>query len=515
VVRVARLVGHEVEVQNYIDDTGRQAAEALEALHVLSTPPQDGEKYDHYVGRLYVEINARLSALPALREELAKLEREGADGRRVELERQCAELEKLQQGVEEMLHELEKGGHRKTIERILDAQLQTATRLGIFYDLLVWESDIVRANLLQQALDLLRQSPRVYVPSSGPHAGALVIELPEPATAKKRRGGDSNDAAQATAEREPNTRVLVRSNGIPTYTGKDIAYMMWKFGLLPEQLRICPYRLQANGQPLATTCPDGTFVQRTPPDEVINVVAEHQALQQQTVIEALRAAGYEQQAEHAHHLSYGMVSQAGSRISGRRGVGSSADDVITEAVAVAHERVREKQPALSEEERAQIAEAIGIGAIRYLMVQYNPVKAIEFNIEDVVSFEGNTGLYLQYALVRMHAILRKAREEFGLDESAIRAGDAQLLTSKQERELILRLARFPSAIADAMRTLNVNLVADYAHSLASTFSQFYRDCPVLSAEPEVRMARLHLVLATRDVLCNAANVLGVPIVERL
>ena len=175
--------------------------------------------------------------------------------------------------------------------------------------------------------------------------------------------------------------------------------------------------------PLLTTCPDGGLYTPAVADEVINVVGEHQALQQQTVIEGLAAAGYPSEAAHAHHLSYGMVSRAEGRISGRKGVGISADAALDEAVTVARERIAEKRPELGQDERDEIAEAVGVGSLRHLMAQYSSVKPIVFNMEDVVSFEGSTGLYLQYALVRMRAILRKAASEFGLTEVEIGGGD--------------------------------------------------------------------------------------------
>ncbi|HZS93791.1 MAG TPA: DALR anticodon-binding domain-containing protein, partial [Chloroflexota bacterium] len=157
----------------------------------------------------------------------------------------------------------------------------------------------------------------------------------------------------------------------------------------------------------------------------------------------------------------------------------------------------------------------GVGAVRYFMVQYNPTRDIVFDVGDVVSYDGNTGLYIQYALVRMFAILRRARAEIGIEDEEIDQADTSLLQHEQERRLIFHLATYPQLVADASRTLAVNLVAEFAYELATTFSQFYRDCSVLSAEPALRAARLQLVRTTRDVLVNACNVLGVPVIERL
>lgn len=474
--RIARRVGEVVEVQNYIDDTGRQAAEAVLGLRLYGLGHQDeSQKFDHVVGRRYVRLNGELEG--------------GREERRAELESALTEI----------LHEMEAGRHRDLVERLLRAQLETASRIGATYDLLIWESDIVRRRLLDEALEVLKRSPRVFVPDSGQYQGALVIEL-------------EAKPGKAAEGQEPQLRVLVRSNGLPTYTGKDITYMMWKFGLLDAKLDFCDF--PSSVPDVKTSCPQGAPGSPFAPDQVVNVVAEHQALQQRTVIEGLAAAGYAAEAGRAHHLSYGMVSQAEGRISGRRGLGSSADDVIDGAAAVARERIREKRQDLSEVEQSSIAEAIAIGALRYLMVQYSPVRPIVFDLRDVVSFEGNTGLYLQYALVRIEAILGRAAEA-GIATEAVAAADLRLLRHPAERSLVLKLARFPAALADALRTLNVNVTAEYAFTLAGEFSQFYRDCPILQADDDLKLARLRLLESVRSVLSAAVAVLGIPRVRKL
>jgi len=177
--------------------------------------------------------------------------------------------------------------------------------------------------------------------------------------------------------------------------------------------------------------------------------------------------------------------------------------------------VREKRSQdLNDAVMDAIAEAVGIGAVRYFMVQYNPLRDIVFDVADVVSYDGNTGLYVQYALVRMFAILRRAHEQ-GITDDAIVQADLTLLQHEQERRLVFHLSQYPDTIATAARTLSVNLIAEYASELATIFSQFYRDCPVLNAGGALRMARLHLARTTRSVLSNACGVLGVPVIERL
>ena len=495
--RILALHGHSVQVQNYIDDTGLQAAQALEGLLHFPEPRRPDEKYDHYVGRLYVKVAAELGSEPELRKQLEDAtDEEQRSILRIRLEN----IERLQKLAFRTMHELESGRHHEQISRILDAQLETAYRLGVFYNLLNWESHLVQSQTFQQAMERIAEAPTVTRPPTGKYAGALVIETGPPPK-------DSD---------EPKSEVLIRSNGIPTYVAKDIAYHMWKFGLLPDRMRYVEYAIQPNGEVLCSTAVEGPRRDQPKPDEVINVIAVNQTLAQDAVRESLRVSGFDEAADHLIHLAYGLVSTPEGRISGRRGTSVSADAVVEEAVRVAYERVQEKRTQdLTADEMRLIAEAVGVGAVRYFMVQYNPLTDVEFKVADVVSYDGNTGLYIQYALVRMFAILRKARDELGISEAEIDAADPSLLGHDQERRLVLHMAQLPDTIATAARTLAVNLVAEFAYDLATTFSQFYRDCPVLTSEPALRAARLLLVKTTRDVLVNACTTLGVPVIDRL
>jgi arginyl-tRNA synthetase len=354
--------------------------------------------------------------------------------------------------------------------------------------------------VFEEAMERVQQSPKVYRPAEGRYAGALVIVTDE----------------GTPGEDEPKAEVLIRSNGIPTYVGKDIAYHMWKFGLLPERIRYVEFCDQPNGEKLWSTSLTGENRSSPNPDRVINVIAVNQTLPQQAVNQALRVAGFEEAADRLLHLAYGLVSTRDGRISGRKGTTVSADAVIDEAVRVALERVKEKRSAdMTEDEMEKIAEAVGVGAVRYFMVQYNPLRDIVFDVSDVVSYDGNTGLYIQYALVRMSAILRRAFSDHGVTDEAIDAADSTLLQHEQEQRLVFHLAQYPDAVATAARTLAVNLIAEYAYDLATIFSQFYRDCGVLNAEPGLREARLLLVRTVRSVLANACELLGVPVIERL
>jgi arginyl-tRNA synthetase len=504
VARVLRLAGNEVQVQNYIDDTGLQAATAIYAFLKFPEPPEPGEKFDHYVGRMYVKISGEID--PALEKQLnAQLETLQASGRSADdpdvhgLQVRLNNIRKrLRPGALQTMRELEEGTHRDVIDRLLQAQLETAFRLGIFYDLLNWESQLVQSQLFNTAMNLVNSSSHSAYPTEGRYAGAFVIYT----------GG-------TTAEGEEKAEVLIRSNGIPTYVGKDIAYHTWKLRLIMDPLSYISYMMQPNGEILWSTALEGEEWPDEDVDRVINIIAVNQSQPQEAVKLGLKAAGFEEDAEKLFHLAYGLVKTKAGMLSGRKGTAASADDVIDDAVAAALERITEKQSQdLSDEEMREIAEAVGVGAVRYFMVQYNPLREIVFDRDDVVSFDGNTGLYVQYALVRMFAILRKAFEA-GIESTAIDEADAALLQHEQEHRLAFHLAQWPDTISTVSRTLAVNLVAEWAYELATIFSQFYRDCRVVDAEPGLRASRLLLVRTVRDALIHACGVLGLPVIEKL
>ncbi|MGI8967649.1 MAG: arginine--tRNA ligase [Chloroflexota bacterium] len=506
VARLLRLVGHEVEVQNYIDDTGMQAAQAVLGLQAFPEGERDGEKFDHYIGRAYVKVAAELAAEPLLRRRLEELralpaeqlsEKQGFE--LVSAEARLENLDTLKGNVLRTMHGLEAGEFHGVIEQTLAAQLETAYRLGVFYDLLNFESHLVQSHLFDEAMALLERSDRVTRPTAGRYAGTLAIDT----------------QTETTDDEEPKREVLIRSSGLPTYVAKDIAYHIWKFALVPDRLRYVDYTVQPNGEVLRSTSLQGEPHRGADPDRLINIIAVDQTQAQETVQAGLRAGGFPDAADRLFHLAYGLVSTAAGKLSGRKGTAICGDTVVEEAVRVANERVREKRSQdLSDADMDAIAEAVGIGAVRYFMVQYNPLRDIVFDVADVVSYDGNTGLYVQYALVRMFAILRRAHEQ-GITDDAIVHADLTLLQHEQERRLVFHLSQYPDTIATAARTLSVNLIAEYTFELATIFSQFYRDCGVLNAERDLRLVRLLLVQTVRDVLVNCCGVLGLPVIERL
>jgi len=571
--RLFRFAGHPVEVENYIDDTGKQVADMIYGLRLFGYLTDDGtlqvepgRKLDHFFGEVYArlyeilgdenDLRAEADALAAVRaeglapeavaaradevertlnglnrkrtpeRELAALERrlvglrmvaalhpESYEARATEIADRMAEIERVKRGAEEVQHTLERGDYRALVHACVHAQLTTAWRLGIYYDLLAWEQDIVRAGLLEETLTRLKESPAVRVATEGRKKGCLVIDMGN----LLPRGGPAADEGDEYSSE----MVLVRSNGLPTYVGKDIAHYFWKYGLLDNDLRYSEDTAQPNGQVLWTSAPDGGHRDHFPATDAITLIDNRQVYPQQVVAAALKVTGHGDLG--FHHLAYGVVSARidgeDVSMSGRFGNGVPADDVLDQATGFALERVREKQKgALAEDEMRATAARVAAAAMRYVMVRYNPMTDIVLDPAEIVEFEGNTGAYLLYAYTRIVAILRRA-EERGVTPSAWRGYDAGALADRAEHDLVVSLGRLPDVVRLAQETLAINLLAEYAYEVATAFTQFYNRCPILNANPPLEPALLHarlgLAAATAQVMRNLYGILGLGLVERL
>ena len=466
--RILKAAGFDVEVQNYIDDTGRQAAESIFAVSYFSAVYDGSEKYDHWLGKLYVRLTQAKET----------------------------DSEAIERGVSDVMHRLERGELRADIEKVLRSQLTTYYALGAEYDLLVWESDIVHSGFLAQALDVLKGSEDVFMANEGKFAGALVM-----------------DVSKFLPGLEEPLVVLVRSDGNAMYVAKDIGTQLWKVGLF-EGLKFTAFDTQPSSKTLYTSSPTGethpdgrTFAHG---DEVINVIDTRQSHPQTIVKTALALTDTAQGFDSSHHLAYEVVTLEGQAMSGRKGVTLAIDTVIAEAKRRARAVVEEKNPDLVSIDT--VARQVGIGALRFAMLRSEARRIIDFRWEQALNLQGDSAPYVQYAHARACSILRAA-DAAGVGE----AGADWQKVGGLEVKLAQELARLPEVTESAAREFAPHIVAQYCLDVATAWNSFYNhrsaegkpDTQVLKAEPGLREARVALVRKVRDTLADALSLLGI------
>ncbi|MXV19825.1 arginine--tRNA ligase [Deinococcus xianganensis] len=470
--RIFRAAGYEVEVQNYIDDTGRQAAESLFAMDHYGREWNGEQKYDHWLGEGYVQLNA----------DPAKAD--------------------METGIREVMHKLEEGLLRPLVEQTVKAQLETCFRIGATYDLLVWESDVVGSGFLNRAMDILEGSRYTSHPTEGKFAGAFIM-----------------DVSEFMPGLEESNVVLRRSDGTAMYVAKDIGFQFWKFGLF-EGMTFKPFMTDPAGNTIWTSDPTGDSAQAARfghAHEVINVIDSRQKHPQMLVRSSLGVAGETEKEARSIHLSYEFVNLNGQTISGRKGITLAVDSALEQAAARGFAELSAKNPDLATRDDAQeIARRIGVGALRFAMLRNEPSRAFDFDLEKASSLQGDTAPYIQYAAVRAANILRKAQEAGHPVDGTGAAWDAlpdvDLILAKQ-------VAKLPEVVEQAVRAHSPHGVAQYALDLATSFNAWYnakdkqgRAATNVLASPEgLREARLALVARVRTAFEDTLGLIGIEI----
>jgi arginyl-tRNA synthetase len=507
-VRVLRHRGHDVGVQNYIDDTGVQVADVVVGFRriekkTLADVAAIPGRFDYHCWDLYAKVGDFYSADP--------------------------ENRKLQA---EALHAIEAGGNETArvgehvAWRIVDCHLATMARLGIRYDLLAHESDILRLHFWNRAFELLKEKGAIRLETEGRSAGCWVLPMGE---------GDS------TIDED---KILVRSNGTVTYTGKDIAYQLWKLGKLDRDFRYRVHRTDPDGHRLWTTTSgegEGGAPAFGHADAVYNVIDVGQSYPQRVVKAGVAALGFTEAAEGSHHLAYEKVvlspataralgyavseEDAAVKVSGRKGLGVKADDLIDALVAKARAEVDARDPERDAAGREATATAVATGALRYFMTKFGRTRIITFDMEEALAFTGETGPYVQNAVVRARNIFGKLEAEgHRVTDLVARARSIDLcafLSGEEGDEvwsLLLLMSRTEEVAEQAIRAEDVALVAKHAFAVAQAFHSYYQKprYSVLYAETEdLRAARTLVVDAFVRQMEVLLGLLGIPVPDRM
>jgi arginyl-tRNA synthetase len=484
--RILKCRGHNVTTHYYVDDVGRQSSVIAYGYKKLGCPSPT-EKIDHFIGKIYtltsciVEIN-RLKhnlTLQAGTTEAEKTTKELEEWVAIEAELKTKHPQLYTQLYEKIIEDADpeeeinklnrsyeagqppaKEFVRYVSELCLDGFRQTAARVNVFYDSWDWESDFVWSNQVTNVLKQLEMSGYVFIEKGVQEFDAEKVVQDQ----------NLKQKLNLSAQNKVPPLTLVRADGTTLYTTRDMAYTLWKF---------------------------------TQADQVINVIGMEQSLAQLHLKIALHALGYGKAAENFIHFAYNLVTLPGYKMSSRRGHYITFDEVLDEAIARALEEVKNRSPQLTDEEKLNIATFVGIGAVRYALVDVDPTKQVVFTWDRVLNFETNSAPYVQYTHARACSILRKAT-------NILQSPCGAALKEQIEHDLILALASFPDTFIEAAEYLKPNMFADYSNALADKFNTFYNALPVLKAESsELIDARLALTDAIRTVLSNALSIIGI------
>lgn len=525
-VRMMRALGNDVEAQNYIDNTGVQVADVVAAFHFLEKKtPADVQalvdspdvRFDYYCWDLYARISQHYAADPTAQPWRAET------------------LQAIEHGEGELA---ELG--RIVADAIVRCHLDTMLRLGIEYDVLPRESEILHLEFWAAAFELLKQRKVIHLEEQGKLKGCWVMPAE---TFQDPAKVNAEDQAEDDEDKKfEEDKVIVRSDGTVTYVGKDIAYQLWKFGLLEgKDFRYKPFRDYASGHRawVSTVRGDEDAPKFGGGSAVFNVIDVRQSYLQDVVRAGLRALGYEEQADRSIHFSYEMValsprccaelgielSEEDQRkpyveVSGRKGLGVKADDLIEMLIESALGEVRSRHEELSEEEQRSIASEIAVGALRYFMLRFTRTTVIAFDFQEALSFEGETGPYVQYAAVRARNIFRKLEERGdsipNFDQELSGEALARQLENEDFWQLLLSASRMDWTIERAIAGGEPAQLARYAFQVAQTFNNFYHQHHILNeGDREKKAFLLWMTQFFLDELRGVLEVMGIPAPEAM
>jgi arginyl-tRNA synthetase len=525
--RTLRQAGRNVQVQNYIDNTGVQVADVVIGfLHMEKRTPVTVKtlamepRFDYYCWDLYAKATQFLAE-----------DKERATKLRGET------LKAIEEGRGE---EAEVG--QVVADAVVSCHLQTMARLGIFYELLARESEILHLRFWDLAFAKLKDLGVIHFVRYGKMAGCWIMPRKEENSGINTEGTESAEGTETAEDENTQDKIIVRSNGTVTYVGKDIAYQLWKFGLLGKDFHYAKWPNAPDGEEVWATT-SGANDSKAPPfgaaaKTVYNVIDARQAYLQDVVAQGLRGLGHAEAAENSIHLSYEIVALTPRcaaemgyeltpeeakkpyvEVSGRKGFGVKADDLIDQLEAAAHAEVQQRHADMSVDEQKRTAHAIAVGALRFFLLKFTRNAIIAFDFTDALSFEGETGPYCQYAVVRIRGIRRKSAEA-GTTRVAMAPETAQKLLAGGEGnglwEVLLAAGSLDHAVDATIGAREPAFVAKYAFQLAQAFNNFYHKHHILSEADEQKHAfLLGLTELVEAQLVRALHLMGIDAPEKM
>src|SRR5467141_2408983 len=526
-VRILRHTGNRVQIQNYIDNTGVQVADVVNGLLQMEkvTPAWVKNralepKFDYYCWDLYAKATNFFAE----------------DKERAEKLR-GATLRAIEEG---------KGEDAEVAQVVADAivtcHLRTMARLDIHYDLLARESEILHLHFWDAAFEMLKKSGAIQLATSGKMAGCWIMPWNQEVQEGKEVKEVEEKSEEAENDENMQDKIIVRSNGTVTYVGKDIAYQLWKFGLLGKDFHYRKWPDAPEGHTVwaTTSNKDDPEVPHfgEPAATVYNVIDARQAYLQKVVAMGLQALGHGKEAERSIHLSYEIVALTPRcaaemgyelspeeakkpyvEVSGRKGFGVKADDLLDKLEEATLAEVRQRHAEMSADEQKRTAHAIAVGALRFFLLKFTRSSIIAFDFKDVLSFEGETGPYCQFAVVRIRGIRRKGAEAGATNVEVTAENVGQFLAGAEGNGLWQLLAAAGSldyAVDAAIATQEPAFVAKYAFQLAQEFSNFYHKHHILTeADEQKRAFLLRLTELVEAQLVRALSLMGIEAPEKM
>ncbi len=479
-VRILRKAAYEVNVINYVDDSGVQVADIIVGFKYggFSKDPPEGQKFDHYCGDVvYVNITKLYETDKFLLEKRSKI------------------LQELEDGTSDIA----KFGDEIT-RRVLEEQIKTCWRLGAEYDCLNFESQIVRSKIWKIAFEKMKTMGIIELEKEGKNIGCWVIK------------GESDE-----------DKVLVRSNGTATYIAKDIPFAAWKLGILEDPFYYRQYSLQRTGRILWQTTLEKTETTMSFAGNIVITIIDSRQSRLQEIITRIMS-DFTSGQESYLHLGYETVTLSSEtasmlnletggkdvQMSGRKGLYVNADYILDVLGVRTYEEAKKRNPDLDELDLVKISEMVAIGAIRYSMIKQDLDKIITFDLTESLSLEGDTGPYLQYAYARAIRILEKAEKVPMFNISF------DLLNTEYEKHLVKMIGKFDIQIEDAVKNFSPKIIAKYCYQLSVSFNAFYEHVKVLNAGSESLInARLCVVYAFKETLGKAFELLGIGSPDRM
>ena len=527
--RILRHAGGAVQVQNYIDNTGVQVADVVIGfVHLENKSVAQVRELaaEHRFDYLCWDVYAR--AAQFLGEDKARAARLRGET-----------LKAIEDGHGEVA---EMG--TVIADAIVSLHLRTMARLDIWYELLARESEILHLHFWDAAFEKLKAAGAIQMATAGKMAGCWIMPAKnKPGAAEDSKGAKASGEAPSEVESENNQdKIIVRSNGTVTYVGKDIAYQLWKFGLLGKDFYYARWADAPGNRPLwSTASRDGdpkvpNF--GAPAKIVYNVIDSRQAYLQDVVSQGMRALGHAEEADHSIHLAYEIVALTPRcaaemgyelspeeakkpyvEVSGRKGFGVKADDLLDKLEAATLHEVQQRHADMDAVTQRRTAQEIAVGALRFFLLKFTRNATIAFDFADALSFEGETGPYCQYAVVRIRGIRRKGTES-GATRAEITAETVSSLLSGADGnglwELVVLAGSLDVAVDAAIKAQEPAFVAKFAFQLAQAFNLFYHHHHILSeADEQKRAFLLRLTELVEAQLTRAMDLLGIEAPEKM